>query len=434
MEKLVIVGGCRLRGTVAVNGAKNAALPLMAAALLTEEECVLENVPMVEDVRTMALLLAHLGCAVELDEAAHRVVIRAATLRTTDLPVALARRMRASFLLTGPLLARCGQARAPHPGGCAIGRRPVNVDIKGFQAMGAEVTLNEGLYSLRAPRLVGQKIYLDYPSHTGTENLLMAACLAEGRTVIKHASAEPEVVALAEALVQMGARIHGAGSSLIEVEGVSRLRGVRLTVLPDRLEAGTFAIAAALTGGDVVIENVCPAHMDPLTHKLLEVGAQVEEGPTWYRVTARGPLRAVELQTLPYPGFPTDLQAAFAVLLTQAVGTSLVHERVFDDRLQYTAELRKLGARISVQGQTATIEGPTPLRGAPVRALDIRSGAALILAGLVAEGVTEVLDIHHVDRGYEALDRKLARLGASIWRVPVETPAATVLASGTPLS
>jgi UDP-N-acetylglucosamine 1-carboxyvinyltransferase len=419
MDKLIIEGGVPLRGEVVTNGAKNAALPIMAATLLTTDECIIENVPLVEDVRTMAEILRRLGCCVHLDEHAHRVSVRApdAAHLNTDVPVELARKMRASFLTSGPILSRVGRVTAPHPGGCSIGRRPVNVDIKSFSAMGAHVELSDSEYCLRADRLRGERIYLDYPSHTGTENIMLAASLAEGTTIIKHASVEPEVADLAECLRHMGAQIEGVGTSYLQIHGVERLHGIHYRIAPDRIEAGTFAIAGVVSGGDVVIHDIVPDHMDPLTHKLIEAGAIVQTEGNTYRVRANGSLHALELQTLHFPGFPTDLQAAFATLLTQSCGTSLIHERVFDDRLQYAKELRKLGADIRVDGHTATIVGPCPLVGGTVRALDIRSGAALILAGLAARGSTEILDIHHIDRGYENVDLKLRELGARIDRV-----------------
>jgi len=423
-DRLMVTGGAPLQGDVQVSGSKNAALPILAAALLTREECIVDNLPLIEDIRQMLGLLRSLGAEVELDESLHRVRIRAAELSSYEIPVALGRAMRASFLAIGPLLARAGRGSAPHPGGCAIGPRPVNVDVKGFTAMGARCEQDGEYYRFAADRLIGQRVYLDYPSHTGTENLLMAACLAKGRTVIKHASAEPEVVALAECLTRMGAKIRGAGSSLIEIEGVGELYGVHLRCLPDRLEAGTIGIAAVMTGGDVTVHDVVVPHLDPVTHKLLEVGAIVEEGDNWWRVRGTGQLGAVELQALPYPGFPTDLQAVFSTLLTQARGTSQVHERVFPDRLGYIGELKKLGADVRVtSGQTAFIDGPSRLSGTTVRASDLRAGSALILAGLVAEGQTEICDIHHVDRGYERIEVKLRGLGARIERVSSREPA-----------
>lgn len=420
MDKFIIEGRHALVGELKASGAKNAALPVMAAALLTSEPCIIDNVPMISDIRAMAELLVSLGCDVLVDEARHRVTICAAHVDKLSISEALASRMRASFLVTGPLLARFGEVEAPHPGGCSIGSRPVNVDIRGFLNMGAQVEQKGATYFLWARGLTGRSIYLDYPSHTGTENLLMAACLAKGRTVIKNASAEPEVVDLAEFLVRMGAHISGAGSSVIQVDGVDELYGIRHRVVPDRIEAGTFAIAAAITGGEVTLRDVVISHMDPLTYKLREMGIEVVEGDRTYTVRGTKSLRSVELQTLPYPGFPTDLQAEFASLLTQANGASIVHERIYDNRLLYAEELRKLGASIRVSGQTATIVGPTPLIGGTVKALDIRSGAALILAGLAAEGATEIENVFHVYRGYEHLESKLRQLGATIERVTVE--------------
>lgn len=417
MARLVIEGRRRLRGAVKVNGAKNAALPMLAASLLSCEESVFDNVPDIEDIHTMVELISLLGAEAHFSPAEHRARVHARNLDSPVVPPDLAAKARASFLVVGPLVARVGRALAPHPGGCAIGSRPVNVDIKGLAMMGASVGIEDQYYSLRAPgRLRGDKIYLDYPSHTGTENLLMAATLAKGRTVIKHAAAEPEVWALAEMLKAMGARIRGAGTSIIEVDGVDELHGVRYTVVPDRIEAGTFAIAAAISGGELEMSPVIGAHMDPLTHKLREVGVDVDEDGETYKVEGGRQMTSTEVQTLPYPGFPTDLQACFSALLTQACGTSIVHERVYDNRLQYASELAKMGARIEVQGQTAHIFGPTPLRGGLVRALDLRAGAALVLAALAAEGETTIEDVHHLERGYEDIVGKLTAVGASIRR------------------
>lgn len=419
MDKYVIEGGVPLRGEVLVSGAKNAALPIMAAALLTTDACVIENVPLLRDVLTMAELLRYLGCRVEIDAEAHRVTMQAPEREglKTEVPEELARKMRASFLVTGPILARAGRVLAPHPGGCSIGSRPVNVDIRAFAAMGARVEVSNGCYYFQAEKLRGQPIYLDYPSHTGTENVLLAASLAEGTTVVKHAALEPEVSDLAKMLRMMGAEIDGFGSPYLIVRGVKRLHGVRYVVMPDRIEAGTFAVASAITHGDVTVRNVIPDHMDPLTHKLEEAGAKVEVDGTDYRVKGNGQVNPVEVQALHFPGFPTDLQAVFATLLTQSDGTSFVHERVFDDRFQYATELQKLGAKIRVAGHTATIVGPTPLFGADVRALDLRCGAALILAGLSADGRTEISDVYHIDRGYEDVESKLQGLGAHVTRV-----------------
>lgn len=413
--QILIEGGHRLEGEVQINGAKNATLPIMAATLLMSDECILENVPCIEDVKAMMAVLKSLGAEVEVD-GHHRVAIRADGIGNCRVPAELATKMRASFLAMGPLLARFGHAEAPHPGGCAIGTRLVSVDIKGFSMMGAEISLHDGHYIAEARRLTGRRITLDYPSHTGTENLLMAACLARGETVIENASVEPEVIDLADFLEAMGARIRGAGTGIIEVEGVEGLHGTAYRVMPDRIEAGTFAIAAAITGGSVTLKDVIPRHLGALSSKLVEAGVTVSEGEGSYRVTAGKGLSPVDVQTFPYPGFPTDLQAPFGVLMTQAHGESTIHETMYDDRLLYVGELRKMGAQIAVNGQTAMINGPTPLVGASLRALDIRSGAAVILAGLVAEGLTTISDVFYIDRGYERIDERLASLGARVWR------------------
>ncbi|MHB1131880.1 MAG: UDP-N-acetylglucosamine 1-carboxyvinyltransferase [Chloroflexota bacterium] len=417
MARLVIQGQRPLRGEIRVAGAKNAALPMLAASLLTGEEVVFDNVPDIEDIHTIVELLGHVGADVQYTPAEHQVRVNARNINNPVIPPELAAKARASFLLVGPLTGRLGRAMAPHPGGCAIGSRPVNVDVKGLADMGATVVHEGEYYAVRAPgRLRGNKVYLDYPSHTGTENLLMAAVLAKGKTVIKHAAAEPEVSALADLLSAMGANIKGAGTSIIEVEGVDELHGVRYTVVPDRIESGTFAIAAAISGGELSMAPAVMAHMDPLTHKLREVGVEVEDEGEAYRVRGGWQLTPTELQTLPYPGFPTDLQACFSTLLTQADGMSIVHERVYDNRLQYSGELAKMGARMEVEGQSARIFGPAHLKGARVRALDLRAGAALVLAALAADGETVIEDVHHLERGYEDIVSKLTAVGASIRR------------------
>jgi len=414
--RLVIEGGRPLSGTVAIGGAKNAALPIMAACLLTDEWCIVSNVPDIEDIQTMASAMRHLGAEVNF-LGPHEVAIRAADLRAHAAPADLAGRMRASFLLVGPLLTRLGRAEAPHPGGCAIGVRPVNVDVRGFEDMGATIEYVDGRYIAHAARLTGAPLYLDYPSHTGTENLLMAACLARGTTVVKHASMEPEVVDLARFLSRMGARIEGAGSPFITIEGVEQLHGANYRLMPDRLAAGTYLAAGVISKGAVVASQVIPEHLDAVAHKLREAGARVDDhepdclGACWAE-----PLTAVEIQAIAYPGFPTDLQSAFGALLTQANGTSIIHERVFENRFLYLAELRKMGAEIKVTGQTARIQGPTRLHGASIRATDIRSGAALVLAALAADGTTVIDDPYHIDRGYDALVPTLASLGAAIHR------------------
>ena len=415
MAYFTVEGGIALQGEVEIGGAKNAALPIMAATLLTSEECYLEKVPYIQDILTMTEVLRALGAELEwLDRST--LVVRARNLHTAEVPADLATRMRSSFLVVGPLLARFGQAEAPHPGGCAIGTRPVSVDLKGFQAMGAQIERQNGNYRARAPHLWGERLSLDYPSHTGTENLLMAACLARGTTIIENASVEPEVVDLAQFLNSLGARIYGAGTGIIQVEGVERLHGGAFRIMPDRLEAGTFALAAAVTGGCVAMDSAVAPYLGALNSKLQEAGVDVRIDPEHYVVRGTGRLRSLDIQTFPYPGFPTDLQAPFAVLMTQAEGESSIHETMYDDRLRYVDELISMGARIQVRGQTAIIHGPTPLHGAKVRALDIRSGAAMTLAGLAAEGTTIIADVHYIDRGYDRIDLKLAGLGARITR------------------
>lgn len=412
---LVVEGGQKLNGEVPIAGAKNAALPILAAALLTADECFLENVPDIEDIRNMGALLRELGATVQAVE--HGFVIKADNLRNSAISPELATRMRGSFLAVGPLLGRLGKAHAPHPGGCSIGTRPVSVDLKGFQAMGAEIDRQDGHYALEAKRLLGGRISLDYPSHTGTENLLLAACLAEGTTVIENASVEPEVADLASYLNAMGARVYGAGTGIIQVEGVRRLHGAVYRVMPDRLEAGTFAIAAAITRGAITIRGRVARYLGALSSKLAEAGITVTAEKELYRVEGCEQPLSLDIQTFPYPGFPTDLQAPVGALLTQAQGESSIHETMYDGRLLYVGELQKMGADIKVEGQTALIKGPTPLKGSEVRALDIRSGAAVILAALAAEGRSVISDVGFVDRGYEDVDRKFAGLGARIQRV-----------------
>ena len=411
---LIVEGRHKLDGEVSIAGAKNAALPILAAALLTADECFLENVPDIEDIRNMVALLRELGATIQVEQ--HGFVVKADNLRSSAISSQLATTMRGSFLAVGPLLGRLGKAHAPHPGGCAIGTRPVSVDLKGFQMMGAEIGRLDGQYILQAPRLVGGKISLDYPSHTGTENLLLAACLAEGTTIIENASVEPEVADLASCLNAMGARIYGAGTGIIQIEGVRRLHGAVYRVMPDRLEAGTFAIAAAITQGAVTIRGRVARYLGALTSKLTETGMLVAAEKEVYRVEGCERPLPVDIQTFPYPGFPTDLQAPLGALLTQAHGESSIHETMYDGRLLYVSELQKMGANIKVEGQTALIKGPSPLRGSEVRALDIRSGAAVILAALAAEGQSLISNIGFVDRGYQGIDIKLARLGAMIQR------------------
>jgi UDP-N-acetylglucosamine 1-carboxyvinyltransferase len=443
---LRVRGGAPLRGAVTISGAKNAALPALAATLLTADECVLSNVPDLADIGTMLALLRSLGAETEHDRERKRVRVRAATIDHTNAPADLVAAMRASFLVAGPLLARCGEMSASAPGGCQLGARPVDVDVRGFRQMGAAIDFDDDGQQIvgRATGLRGVSIYMDYPSHTGTENLLMAATLASGRTTIVNAACEPEIVFLGNMLNRMGARISGLGSPTITVDGVDRLHGVSETVLPDRLEAGTFAIGAVISGGEVTLHDVREPDMLPLTAKLREAGADIWIDHERMLVRPSVELRAVEIQTLPFPGFPTDLQAAFAVLMTQAEGRSRIYERVFDDRLRYTDQLRTMGASIRVErsqpidetgnpapgpiryGTKAEIFGPTSLTGRPVRCLDIRAGAGVVLAGLIASGETVVSALQHLDRGYEGFVDKLKSLGADVEvtvAAPAETPA-----------
>lgn len=415
-RRFVIDGGFPLCGATRISGSKNATLPLMAACLLTPETCTLESVPDIEDVRIMAQVLRSLGARLEWLSPG-RLQVQAGQIDNTAAPVELVSRMRGSFLVLGPLLARFGSGSSCPPGGDVIGQRPIDVHLMGFASLGAKISRSGEVYTASCPRLQGTQIFMDYPSHIGTENLLMAACLAKGKTVLVNASQEPEVVDLSHMLTQMGARIKGAGSSTIEIEGVEQLGGAEHTPIPDRIEAGTFAIAAAVAGGEVTLTNVRSDHLYSLIWKLRETGATVRNQGDSLLVARDGPLTAVNVQALPYPGFATDLQAAFGVLLTQAAGISIVHERVYDNRLLYVKELRKMGAMVQVKGQTAVIKGPCKLKGASVRALDIRSGAALMLAGLAAEGTSHIMDILHLERGYEGIDEKLMALGAHVRRI-----------------
>jgi len=416
-SRLLIEGRRALRGAVDVSGSKNAALGAMAAALLTADDCYIENVPDIGDVHFMAEVLRSLGARVEW--AGPDVLrINAARIHSFAPPSELVSNLRGSFLVMGALLGRFGRAACAPPGGDVIGQRPIDVHLKGFEMLGARVWREGEKFVAEARQLRGARIFLDYPSVLGTQNLMLAAVTAPGRTVIVNAACEPEVSALAEMLAGMGARIRGAGTHTIEIEGVPQLRGTTHRNIPDRIEAGTFAIAAAITGGEVEVRGLVPQHLWSLIQKLQEAGVEVEEGESWLRVRGTRPLRAVTVQALPYPGLATDLQAPMAALLTQAEGVSYVHERVFENRLLYVAELRKMGAEVVTTGTTtAIIAGPTPLLGAWVRALDVRAGAALVLAGLAAHGRTEITDIYHVDRGYERIDEKLNALGARIQRV-----------------
>jgi UDP-N-acetylglucosamine 1-carboxyvinyltransferase len=418
MDKLQIQGGARLDGEVRISGAKNAALPILAAALLPEEPVRIGNVPHLHDVTTMIALLGRLGAGVTLDDGMH-VEVDPTTTNEFVAPYELVKTMRASILVLGPLVARHGHADVSLPGGCAIGARPVNLHVEGLRALGAEIEIEGGYIRARADRLKGARIVLDTVTVTGTENLMMAACLAQGRTVIENAAREPEVVDLAHFLSAMGARISGAGTDTLVIDGVERLHGCAYDVLPDRIEAGTYLVAGAITGGRVRARNARPEHLDAVLSKLRDAGAAVTVGDDWVEVDMGGrrPM-AVDIRTAPHPGFPTDMQAQFAALNTVAEGVGTVVETIFENRYMHMLELRRLGADIRIEGHTAVIHGVERLSGAPVMATDLRASASLVLAGLVAKGTTEVQRIYHIDRGYECIEEKLGQLGANIRRLP----------------
>jgi UDP-N-acetylglucosamine 1-carboxyvinyltransferase len=415
MDRLVITGGNPLRGEVAVSGAKNAALPILASTLLGGGPCRVSNVPRVVDVLTMAKLLRMLGAAVETDGS--QMVVTAEALSSTAAPYDLVRTMRASVLVLGPLLARWGEATVSLPGGCAIGTRPVNLHMAGLMKLGAEVHIEHGYIRATARRLRGSQIYLDLPTVTGTENLMMAACLAEGTTILENAAREPEIVDLATFLVKRGARISGAGTDVITIDGVSKLRGADHEVIPDRIETGTFLAAGAITGGDLCVTRCRPEHLEPVILKLKEAGVDITEEKERIRVRASRPLRGVDVKTLPYPAFPTDMQAQMMALMSVAQGTSVITETVFESRFIHVPELHRMGADIKVEGSHAVVTGVERLTGAPVMASDLRASAGLVLAGLAAEGQTEVARVYHLDRGYERIEEKLGAVGATIRRV-----------------
>jgi UDP-N-acetylglucosamine 1-carboxyvinyltransferase len=415
MDKILIEGGAPLHGEVQVSGAKNAALPLMAATLLSERPSVLHNVPRLNDVRTMRKLLERLGCRVHGEQS---ITVEPPTADRVSLeaPYELVKTMRASVLVLGPLAARFGRARVSLPGGCAIGARPIDQHLRGLEAMGARVTLEHGYVEVQAERLRGAHIVLDIPTVTGCENLMMAAALAEGRTVIENAAREPEVQELGLALQQMGVPISGIGSDVLTIDGVPRPGALDHTIAADRIEAGTFLVAAAITGGDVLVRGARAEHLDAVIAKLRACGPAVTIEPEGIRVRGQGRLRSFNITTQPYPGFPTDMQAQFMVLATCADGQSVIKEAIFENRFMHVPELARMGADIQTTGRVAIVRGPTPLSGATVMATDLRASASLVLAGLVAEGTTEVLRVYHLDRGYERIENKLRALGARIER------------------
>lgn len=421
MEKLIVKGGNRLVGAVKTSGAKNAVLPIIAASILGTTPSHLDEVPMLEDVHTISEVLKCLGLAVECSPEKNVLDIDSTEITSYEAPYELVRTMRASFLVMGPLLARIGKARISMPGGCAIGARPIDIHLKGFEALGVKIEQGHGYIEASAHEgLKGTSIYFDFPSVGATENIMMAASLAEGTTILENAAEEPEIVDLANYLNKMGAKIRGAGTDTIRIEGVEKLHGADYTIIPDRIEAGTYMIAAAMTGGDVVVENVLPEHQKPLIAKLREAGAVVEEDIDKVRVIGKNQLKAVSIKTLPYPGFPTDMQAQMMAMMVIAEGRSKVTETVFENRFMHVVELNRMGAQISTEGRSAVIDGPCKLTGCDVRATDLRAGAAMILAGLVAEGTTRIGDLHHIDRGYENIVAKLKKLGADIERVDVD--------------
>jgi UDP-N-acetylglucosamine 1-carboxyvinyltransferase len=416
MDKLIIRGGVPLSGEIRVSGAKNAALPLMCAGLLTSEQLTLSNVPHLNDVSTMLRLLAQMGVEVSLDDRLG-LSLRAERLSDPLAPYDLVKTMRASILVLGPLLARCGEARVSLPGGCAIGTRPVDLHVKGLEALGAEISVEQGYISAKARRLRAARILMDLVTVTGTENLMMAACLAEGTTTLENAAREPEVVDLAQCLSAMGARIEGAGTEVITIEGVARLHGAHHRIMADRIEAGTFLAAAAATGGSVTLHGTDGGILDAVLEKLREAGAELQTGSGTISLAMRGKPKSVNVRTAPYPAFPTDMQAQLMALDAIAEGTAVITETIFENRFMHALEMQRLGADIEISGNTAIVRGVAKLQGATVMATDLRASASLVIAGLVAEGETRVDRVYHLDRGYECIEEKLAQLGARIKRV-----------------
>lgn len=424
MEKLIIGNSGKLNGRLRVSGAKNASLPILAASLLGTEDIYLEDVPNLKDVEIMCEVLRALGASVEkIGE--NELKINASNLNSFETRYDLMNKMRASFLVMGPLLGRMKKAKNSLPGGCTIGARPIDLHLKGFKALGTKITENygdledgEASYILaEADRLVGDKVYLDFPSVGATENIMMAAVLAEGRTIIENAAMEPEIVDLSNFLRKLGGNIKGAGTNTIIIDGVEKLGGAKHQIIPDRIEAGTYMVAAAITGGDILVENVIPSHLRPVISKLEEAGCIIEEEDDAIRVIGTDNLKSIDIKTLPYPGFPTDMQAQFMAMMTQCEGTNIVIESVFENRFMHVDELNKLGASITADDRSAIVNGKSNLKGNSVAATDLRCGAALILAGFVAEGETEINNIYHIDRGYEKIEEKLRGVGANIRRV-----------------
>lgn len=417
MSKFIVKNSGKLSGTIKIEGAKNAALPIISASLLSGGECRLTNVPNVNDIILISEILCKLGGKLS-DLSNSELKIDTSKLKSVKPPYDLVSGLRASFLVMGPLLAREGKAVVSLPGGCRIGTRPVDLHLKGFREMGAEISQSHGVITAKAKRLYGAEIYLDYPSVGATENIMMAATLAEGTTIINNAATEPEISDLAAFLRKMGAKIKGDGTEKITVIGVNSMHGAEYSVMPDRIEAGTYLVAAAAAGGDVTVKGCKPAHLKPITAKLTEMGAEITEGSGSVKIKADGRLKAADISTLPYPGFPTDMQAQFSALLSTSDGTSIVKETVFENRFLYAGGLKRMGANIKTEGRSAIIEGEKQLTGAPVEATDLRAGAALVIAALSAKGSSEISEIEHIDRGYFHMDEKLNSLGANIIREP----------------
>jgi UDP-N-acetylglucosamine 1-carboxyvinyltransferase len=421
VDRIIIQGGKPLSGEISVSGAKNAALPILISSLLTPEPCTYQSVPHLADIRTTLKLLSGLGDKSDHQrwlDGADELTLQADRIKNFEAPYDLVKTMRASFLVLGPLVARFGQARVSTPGGCALGARPVNLHLKGLEALGATIEQTHGYIEATAVKLRGAKIYLDLPSVGATENLLMAASLADGTTIIENAAKEPEIEDLARALNAMGARIQGAGSDLIQIDGVESLRGVTHRIIPDRIEAGSFVIAAAITGGAVLVKGARPDHLEAFLIKLQEAGVGFSADDCGIAIRGTGKVKSVDVKTLPYPGFPTDLQAQMMVLLAVAEGVSVITETIFENRFMHVQELDRMGAQINLEGNRAVVRGVRELSGAPVMASDLRASVALVLAGLVANGTTEVSRVYHLDRGYERIEKKLSHLGAQIVRVP----------------
>lgn len=412
MNKLVIRGGKKLKGEVEISGAKNAALPIVAASLLSSGTSMVSRVPNLKDVLTIGQLIRHLGA--EFSHEDNKTVINTERIRIFEAPYELVRTMRASVLVLGPLVAKFGKAKVSLPGGCAIGARPINLHLMGFEKMGAKIELESGYVMAKAKRLKGASVYFDIPTVTGTENLMMAATLAKGMTLLENAAREPEVVDLANALISMGAKIKGAGESVIEIEGVDELRPLNYSVIPDRIEIGTFMTFAGITGGDIIIKGCKLEHLDASIIKLKEAGLVFEHKTEGIRVIGPSRPKATDIKTMPYPGFPTDMQAQFMALMSMAEGTSMIKETIFENRFMHVAELKRMGADITVEGSTATVKGVSRLKGAPLMATDLRASASLIVAALAAEGETVIHRIYHLERGYEKMEEKLLRLGAYV--------------------